>query len=392
MNINTLQEFFALVERHIAQEENFKITFSKPRNKQDQLSNVYLRQILVKNIRKHSLQYKYERRDEVKNYSADEILEIVKDLLEHRFFNAVLFTADKEVSLMQNPKGKVYLRTKNIEEEVVFSLSHDREKNRFIPENRRWLLHLGLAGKDGRILDKSQDKYRQINKYVEIIDNLLKDLPEETHWRIADMGSGKGYLTFALYDYLTQIRKINARVTGFEIREDLVTKCYEAAMQEQFLGLAFQAKNLENVNVNGMNMVIALHACDTATDLAIEKGIRAGVQYILVSPCCHKQVRKAMKHNNALSPILLHGIMEERQAEWLTDGLRALIMEAYGYKTRIIEFISSEHTGKNLMIIGEKSQPNPQALQQVQAIKDMFGISEHFLEVLMSRENDDTLQ
>jgi hypothetical protein len=382
----TLKDFFNLIEEKVRNEENFKITFSKPRNKQDQLSNVYLRQILVKNTRKHSLQYKYQRRDEVKNYNSEDILEIIEDLLTHRFYNAVVFTTDQEVTLMQNPKGKVYITVKNISEEVEFSLVHDREKNRFIPENRRWLLHLGLAGKDGRILDKAQDKYRQINKFVEIIDNLLQDVPEGARWRIADMGSGKGYLTFALYDYLTQIRKINARVTGFEMREELVTKCYEAAMQEQFLGLAFQAKDIDHVDVKGMNMVIALHACDTATDLAISKGIRAGAQFILVSPCCHKQIRKDMKHNNALSPILQHGILEERQAEILTDGMRALIMEANGYKTRIIEFISSEHTGKNLMIIGEKSKPDPKAMEKVQAIKAMFGISEHYLEVLMSRE------
>lgn len=384
--MKTLKDFIFWIDEKIRNEEDFKITFSKPRNKQDKLSNVYLRQILVKEVRKHSLQYKYQQRDEVKNYSSSDITKIIEDLLTFRFYNAVVFTTDQEVTLIQNPKGKVYISVRNTSDSIEFSLVHDRAKNRLIPENRRWLLHLGLAGKDGRILDKSQDKYRQINKFVEIIDNLMKEVPEGARWRIADMGSGKGYLTFGLYDYLTQIRKINARVTGYEMREELVTKCYEAAMQEQFLGLAFQAKDIDHVDVTGMNMVIALHACDTATDIAISKGIKAGAQFILVSPCCHKQIRKAMKHNNALSPILHHGILEERQAEILTDGLRALIMEAYGYRTKIIEFISSEHTGKNLMIIGEKSTPNPTVMEKVQSIKDMFGISEHFLEVLMSRD------
>ena len=386
MSMKTLKDFIFWIDEKIRNEEDFKITFSKPRNKQDKLSNVYLRQILVKEVRKHSLQYKYQQRDEVKNYSSSDITKIIEDLLTFRFYNAVVFTTDQEVTLIQNPKGKVYISVRNTSDSIEFSLVHDRAKNRLIPENRRWLLHLGLAGKDGRILDKSQDKYRQINKFVEIIDNLMKEVPEGARWRIADMGSGKGYLTFGLYDYLTQIRKINARVTGYEMREELVTKCYEAAMQEQFLGLAFQAKDIDHVDVTGMNMVIALHACDTATDIAISKGIKAGAQFILVSPCCHKQIRKAMKHNNALSPILHHGILEERQAEILTDGLRALIMEAYGYRTKIIEFISSEHTGKNLMIIGEKSTPNPTVMEKVQSIKDMFGISEHFLEVLMSRD------
>ncbi len=384
-NKNKMEDFFEKLSHLIRDEEDFKITFSKPKIKNDELSNVYLRQILVKKSRKHSLQYRYKRRDEVKNYEANEILDIIKDLLMHRFYYAVLFTMKEEVSLIQNPKGRVHMTTKKIQDEIEFNLIHNRVKSRMIPENRRWLYRLGLSDNSGRVLDKAQDKYKQINKFVEIIDHLLKDLPEESHWRIADMGSGKGYLTFALYDYLTQIRKINALITGYELRQELVTLCYEAAMQEQFLGLAFQAKSIEDVVINNTHMVIALHACDVLTDIAIEKAIKAEVQYIIVSPCCHKQVRKSMKHNNALSPILMHGILEERQAELLTDGIRALLMEAHGYKTKVIEFVSSEHTGKNLMIIGEKSKPNPNALKQVQAIKEMFGISEHFLEILLAK-------
>ncbi len=383
-----LKDFLRLIDQMVQKDEDFRITFSKPRIKNDELSNVYLRQILVKNVKKQSLQYRFNRRDEVKNYNSDQIMPIIEDLVSHRFFNAMVFTSAVEISLLQNPKGKVYFSTKKLQQEIEFSTQHNKVKNRLIPENRRWLYRLGLADNNGRVLDKSQDKYRQINKFVEIIDNLLKDLPEHEHFRIADMGSGKGYLTFALYDYLTQIRKINARITGYEIRQELVTLCYETAMQEEFVGLAFQAKSIENVSVQGTQMVIALHACDTATDLAIEKGIRAGVEYILVSPCCHKQVRKSMKHNNALSPIMMHGILEERQAELLTDGIRALLMEAHGYKTKVMEFISSEHTGKNLLIIGEKAEPNPNALLQVAALKEMFGIKEHFLEVLLNSKID----
>jgi len=385
-NKEKLDDFFSKVESLVKNEEDFKITFSKPRIKNDELSNVYLRQILVKNSRKHSLQYRFKRRDEVKNHTSDEIMDIIKDLLSHRFFYVVLFTVREEVSLIQNSKGRVHTKIKTIQEDIEFTLVHDRIKSRMIPQNRRWLYRLGLSDNSGRILDKAQDKYKQINKFVEIIDHLLKELPEESHWKIVDMGSGKGYLTFALYDFLTQIRKINARITGYELREELVTLCYKTAMQEQFLGLAFQAKSIEDVVIRNTNMVIALHACDTLTDIAIEKAIKAEVQYIIVSPCCHKQVRQSMKHDNALSPILLYGILEERQAELLTDGIRALLMEAHGYKTKVIEFVSSEHTGKNLMIIGEKSKPNPDALKQVKAIKDMFGISEHFLEILLNRD------
>ena len=143
-------------------------------------------------------------------------------------------------------------------------------------------------------------------------------------------------------------------------------------------------KSIDEANVQGTDMVIALHACDIATDMAIAKGIQAGAQFIIVSPCCHKQIRSVMKHQNALSPILKNGILEERQAEIITDGIRALLMEAHGYRTQVFEFISSEHTGKNLMITGVKSTPNKNALIEVDNIKKLFGISYHYLETLLT--------
>jgi hypothetical protein len=157
---------------------------------------------------------------------------------------------------------------------------------------------------------------------------------------------------------------------------DLAEKCH-------FSNLNFVATDILNFNAERLDMLIALHACDTATDIAIAKGIQTNAAMILVAPCCHKQIRKQMNAQNELRPVLKHGILEERQAELVTDGIRALLMEAHGYKTKVFEFIETEHTPKNVMIVGIRNRPNLEALKQVEAIKVAFGIEKHFLEQLL---------
>lgn len=377
------RKFTDQIDQLVQSGVNFKITFSKQRHQNTDIVNVYLKPAVIKNQVQYSLTYRFRTKDEVKNYSSGQISGVIDDLLGNMFFNAVLFKEDVEVTLLQSKKGKSSLITKKVNKEIIIDTQHDHQKSRLIPEKQTWLQALGLAGKDGKILDKSQDKYRQINKYIEIIDHLIKDFPSDQIISIADMGSGKGYLTFALYDHLANNKKMRCKMTGYEMREEMVTLCYNIAIKEGMVGLTFHQKNIEDANVTGMDMVIALHACDIATDMAIAKGIQAGAKYIVVSPCCHKQVRSNMKHDNVLTPILKNGILEERQAEILTDGIRALIMEAHGYRTQVFEFISTEHTSKNLMITGVKSTPDPLALKKVEDLKQYFGLTYHYLEKLL---------
>ena len=375
--------FISEVEKSVNLGKSFKITFSKQRHQNKEVVNVYLKPVTIRHELHYSLTYRYRTRDEVKNYAPGQIMDVLDHLLGNMFFNAVLFFDDIELTLLQNKKEKSTLITKKLTKEVSIEATHDQEKERWIAQDKIWLQELGLAGKDGKIFDKSQDKYRQINKYIEIVDHLIRDFPTDKMITIADMGSGKGYLTFALYDHLVNNKKMRVRMTGYELREDIVALCYTVAMKSGFVGLNFQKKSIDEANVADTDMVIALHACDIATDMAIAKGIQAQARYIVVSPCCHKQIRSVMKHNNALSPILKNGILEERQAEIITDGIRALLMEANGYKSQVFEFISSEHTGKNLMITGVKSAPDETALQKVEEIKKWFGIEYHYLEKLL---------
>ena len=376
--------FLAKIATLIESEKLFKITFAKPRPGNKDIKNVYLKPAMIKNEPYYSLTFRYKTRDEARNFNETQVLSEAERLVTMLFFHAVLFTEEEEITLMQNKKGSSTLFTKKLKQELVISSSHDHQKERFISEDRPYLHLLGLASADGKIYDKSQKKYRQINKFIEIFDHLISDYPSTKLLRIADMGSGKGYLTFAMYDYLVNTKGIRSKIIGYELREDLVKTCYGIALKCDYPGLSFAQKSIDEADVRDTEVVIALHACDIATDMAIAKGIQSGARYIIVSPCCHKQVRKSMQHHNVLSPILAHGILEERQAEILTDGIRALLMEAHGYKTQVIEFISSEHTGKNLMITGVKGTTNAKALAEVEAIKKLFGIEYHYLETLLS--------
>ena len=203
------------------------------------------------------------------------------------------------------------------------------------------------------------------------------------------MGAGKGYLTFALYDFLVNNLKIKADITGVEVRDDLVNKCNAIAQNVGFQNLQFEKGYITNYFLPKTDVLIALHACDTATDDAIAKGIKSQADLIICAPCCHKQVRKLMNCQTHLQSMLQFGIHNDRLAEMLTDTIRALILEANGYETSVSEFISTEHTGKNVMIIGKKRKAdnmgeNPSFyLQQIEKLKEEFGVKFHYLEKLL---------
>jgi protein-L-isoaspartate O-methyltransferase len=387
MNSFSKKDFLNLIKQSVDNQTLIKLTFSKSTQKED-LKNVYVRLVNIKNAVKLSFTYRYMTRDEVKNYADTEGVDLIETLLGAVFLNAVLWTNEQEVTIQFDKNGenaKISFKNNTLKNTSAIG-AHDHEKKRLISPNALYLNELGITTKDGMIKNDGQHKYRQINKYIEIIDNLLKEIPLSEKPVIADFGSGKGYLTFALYDHLVNNLKIDPSVYGFELRENLVDICNTIAQKAHFSNLKFIAQDINEFKNEPLDMLIALHACDIATDIAIAKGIQAGAKIIVVAPCCHKQIRKELKKSaqaNEMSPILKNGIMEERQAELITDGIRALLMEANGYKTSVFEFISTEHTPKNVMIVGIKSKPKKEALSQVAAIKKHYGIGFHHLEKLL---------
>lgn len=370
-----------------------KCTLGKPSPAApEDLKNVYLRPVELKKGLYIAFNYRFNTRDEVKNFTLDEAIGVLEKLLGTAFMNADLLTPERDFSLQFDSKGAARFLEKKPSQKMPMAIpaTHDRPKNRLLDASAPWLHLLGITNAKGEVLAAHQDKWRQINKYLETIESLLQDQELPDSAQIADMGSGKGYLTFALYDYLSRQKGLTPQVTGIELRQALVDFCNKVAEQVDFKGLKFVAQDIADYAAGGLDMLIALHACDTATDLALAVGIRQKAKIIVVAPCCHKQIRREMQAKNELNPLMRYGILEERQAELVTDGIRALLLEAEGYHTKVFEFVSTAHTAKNVMITAtldgrRLNQRRVDALAQVAALKSGFGIREHWLEKLLAK-------
>jgi SAM-dependent methyltransferase len=367
-----------------------KISLTKPTPMALDLKSVDVRPIMIKRVLNLSFTYHYKTRDIVKNYDLSETLSRLSALLADIFLNARLCTTLHDVSLLRRDDAFDVVSSKPTMQHV--DMAHNRAKQHLISSGGKPYLHaLGLTDKTGQILKTSQDKFRQINKYIEIVDGLIKHLPAQT-LRIVDMGAGKGYLTFALYDHITNTLRRDCAVTGVESRSDLVSFCNEIAAASEFSGLNFVEGSISSFECAGFDVVIALHACDTATDDAIAKAISAEADIIVVAPCCHKHIRRQMKSSDKaknLEFLLRFGTYQERLAEMITDGLRAQFMELSGYQCNLFEFISDAHTPKNVMIVGKKltiprsADATRQIADDIALAKQTFGIGAHYLELLL---------
>ena len=376
-----IDEFQSAIAASLRDATFVKLTLGAYKGPEEQLKNILVRRIQIKREEKLSFTYRYKTRDIVKNYSHAEGLERIRAALTDGFQVATLLTTAFDLVL-----DKKSLQKKAASQVEPVSISHDRDKKRLIgTENKAWLHALNITDAQGAVFKNAQDKYRQINRYVEILSSLIQTIAPQRLQKIVDMGSGKGYLTFALYDYLLGIG-LAPEVVGVEYRADLVDLCNRIAAEAQFENLHFAQGSIADYDCAAANILIALHACDTATDDAIYKGITAGAELIVVAPCCHKQIRREIeraKVDNDLGFLLKHGIFVERQAEMVTDALRALILEYCGYSTKVFEFISDAHTPKNVLIVGRKTSAprDPALLQKIKAAKAYFGIASHHLEM-----------
>ncbi len=319
-------------------------------------------------------------------------MDVVVDLL-NVCKQANLITSEQELQLKKNKKKVMLSISKN---KPVVKVSeqqgHDRAKHRFVEQDSQFLQGLGITDAKAQIIPSMARKWKQINKFVEIFSGALDQIKTDDHaLHVVDFGSGKGYLTFALYDYMTKHIQ-TPHVTGVELNEKMVQFCQKLASDVQFNQLDFFQGDVRTYAPERLDVMIALHACDVATDFAIHTGIRLNAQMIMCAPCCHKELRPQLKAPLVLQPMLQFGIHAGQQAEMLTDTIRALILKAYGYETKVFEFVALEHTSKNKMILATKrkdyTEPDQAVLAQIQALKDMYGIQKHSLELLMNDEWD----
>jgi 2-polyprenyl-3-methyl-5-hydroxy-6-metoxy-1,4-benzoquinol methylase len=387
--VQVIDEFITHLKDSIKNQEFVKLTLSKPSKNEKGLQNVYVRLVSIKQASKLSFTYRHNTNDQVKNFDIEEATAEIRLLLKDSFKIATLFTTTADFVLLIPKKGKLILKKSKASFSEPGSDSHDREKKKRASDNDAYLQILGITDDNGAVIPKMADKFRQINKYLEIIEGLIKEASLPAEINIVDMGSGKGYLTFALHDYLHHKLELQVNVLGIDQRQDLIDYCNKAAKQCGFDKLRFECRSIDDFKEKNIDILIALHACDTATDDAIQKGIDSNAALIICAPCCHKQIRQQLKGKEQRSPLLKYGIFKERQFELVTDTIRALIMEKNQYETKIFEFISNEHTRKNVMLIGIRSEkkPDEKAIDnQITNLKKEYGIEYHYLEKILDHK------
>ncbi|MCC6414895.1 MAG: SAM-dependent methyltransferase [Opitutaceae bacterium] len=354
-----------------------KLTLGKPRLHGADLRNVYVRPVTLKSGKQFSFVYRHATRDITKNHSIEAAANEVDRLLSDDFLDAHLSTTAQQAQLEIQSNG-ARLRIKQTDITAMVG-EHNKSRHYLIPTNSPWLKALGITNDRDQPREGMAGKLRQIQKFAELIAQITTevDLPPERPWRIADMGCGKGYLTFALAALLEN----RAEVTGIERRADLVRLCNQTAHACGFAKLNFVVGDIGSTALNAPDLLVALHACDTATDDALAQGIAAATRAIVVSPCCQKEVRRQLGTPSVLRDALRHGIFQERQAEFATDALRAMLLEWAGYRTKVFEFISTEHTAKNLMITATLGGPkHDDALaNRIRAFAAFYGIQSHAL-------------
>ena len=404
VNALAIERFLAQVRQALSAGTLQKLLLAHPQGGGHELEvdvqRVLVRPVQIRQQAHLSVLFRHPTKDITRNWPVDEGLALLGTWLTlGAFRNAHLHTPGQEVQLAFSKKGKATVRvgkasnaeSATVAGQAVADGSHNREKHRLITLDRPFLRELGVTDAQGQLIATMSRKYKQINKFIEVLSAALdrSSLAQAQALHVVDFGSGKGYLTFAVHDWLRQQRQVQAQVTGVELRDELVQLCQGVIERLGLQGMAYEQGDVRDYHPATLDVMIALHACDIATDHAIHLGIRAGAEIILCSPCCHKEVRPQLLSPHPLKPILQHGIHLGQQAEMLTDGLRALLLDAAGYDTQVFEFISLEHTNKNKMILAVKRaqpQSNAEVLSQIRDLKAFYGLQTQCLETLLKAE------
>lgn len=334
-----------------------KITFSNFRNKEQELEKVLVTLLLIKNEINVQFEYRYKRILKHNNININ-----LKAALETELENLILDSKDiniqtavENINIKISKKHKITINRKKAANKIAIS-TQNKKKNYLLDENNKYefLVELGIQTKDGKIKKDRYSKFKQINKYLEFIEKSVRKLDNEKEIKILDFGSGKSYLTFAAYHYLVNILNINVKIVGIDLKKEVIDNCNSIAKKLNYSNLEFVYGDVADFTTNDkVDMVISLHACDIATDIALIKSISWQAKVILAVPCCQKEINSQLGVD--FSPFILkHGIIKEKFATLLTDSVRSEVLECFGYKSDIIEFISEDNTPKNMLIRATK--------------------------------------
>jgi SAM-dependent methyltransferase len=343
-----------VLRNYIAQNELIlSATLSNPRDR-ERIQKLRIRPVL----RKEALSYQAERFVGTKAYhqnlSPDELPALIIEALASDFRQLELSAERHKLTVLVSRKGKLTIKEKEVmAQKRELALLHNKQKQYLLPQDEPvpFLVALGVQNTEGKVLKAKYDKFRQINRYLEFVRDVLPNLPKgEGQLNIIDFGCGKSYLTFALYYYLKIVNRYDIAVVGLDLKADVIKNCQALADKLGYDGLKFQVGDIGSYKNNDrVDMVVTLHACDTATDYALARAVQWNARVILSVPCCQHEMNRQLSCD-ALAPVLRYGLVKERMAALMTDAVRANLLEQYGYDTQILEFIDMEHTPKNILI------------------------------------------
>ena len=332
-------------------EELVRLTISNPRSKTE-AAKISLRPVLLGGKLVFQASIRQDKKVLHQNFDRQEAVEeIVKWTKNYRQLE--LFSGTGQATVLISKKGKIGIKEKKVAGCVKKpDLSHNRKKRYILEPERKvgFLIDLGVQTKEGKIVHAKYDKFRQINRFLEFIEDILPQLPQERKVKIVDFGCGKSYLTFAMYHYLKELKGYQVHIIGLDLKEDVIEHCRILAEKYGYTDLDFYVGDIASYQgMEQVDMVVTLHACDTATDFALDKAIRWGAKVILSVPCCQHELNGQIE-NDVLAPVFSYGLIKERMASLFTDALRAQILESKGYQVQVLEFIDMEHTPKNILI------------------------------------------
>lgn len=354
-----------------------KIIFSSPRKKSLPYRKVTLRPILLRNQMALQAEYHYEKKAVQENFTPQEALVSCLDFILKDFKQVNLFTEQEDIQILaaKPDRPRITRKPGTLRRQ---ELSHNHAKHYIIPDKTPcdFLIRLGVMDEKGQVYQKHYSKFRQINRFLEILQDVFPSLSPEKGkpLRIIDFGCGKAYLTFALYDYLKVRQGLNVEIIGLDLKEDVIAFCNRVAADLHYEGLTFLMGDIADFTSDRADMVVTLHACDTATDFALINAVKWNTKVILSVPCCQHELFGQIR-NQLHQPMLKHGIIKDKFTELLTDSLRGLKLEACGYDVSMIEFTSLEHTSKNIMIKAVKAGGrNQKAEEEYEALKGFYGV------------------
>ena len=392
MNQTEREETTRAVEQFL-NESLERILLSNPVNPQ-QLSRARLRPLLIKGELRFQVEEQAGKQAFHRNLDAEEAAAYVTDRLDGQFRQAEMTSALGSGLILASKKGKVTVKVKGRGKTQaaparITPMSHNRQKRYILEEGIAvpFLVDLGVMTKEGRVVNSRYDKFRQINRFLEMVEDVLPGLDKGRENTIIDFGCGKSYLTFAMYYYLRELRGYQVRIIGLDLKENVIADCEKLARAYGYEGLSFTCGDIAGYEgVDQVDMVVTLHACDTATDYALAKAVGWGAKVILSVPCCQHELNGQME-NQLMGPVFQYGLIKERMAALYTDAIRAQVLEHMGYRTQILEFIDMEHTPKNILIRAVKQGKRKDNEAEIRELVKFLNVSPTIVRELMG-END----